>query len=252
LLLQFHCDLYLDAEQRVSISMDVDQDMSQYWQVLQSQKQNLKKAKDRQGQLPRDRKPREQAYLQFMMVMLSTKQRQEEMEHQMHSSFVPPAYLPCTTPLAHLTPTAIKHLRLETHHRGTYLLLRVITPPNRMTAIMVLAEDSQKDVVLLQMYQQDAEDVRAATDVVNVGTIVLVKEPYFKLSASGDYTLRVDHVSDIVCIDRNDPKIPKKWRPRTPEAEQSAEVLKSRGDTAIKEHKYWQAIQEYVSRVEGS
>ena len=229
--------------------MDVDKDMSHYWQAFQQQKESLKRANDRQGQCPKDRKSKEEAYLHFMMSLqqltaMKEKEKENKQSHVMLSSFVPPAYLPCTTPLAQLTPTAIRHLRLETHHRGTYLLLRVITPPNRMAAIIVLAEDDRNDVVILQLYQQDRENDREATDVVDVGTILLVKEPYYKVTAMGDYSLRVDHVSDVVHVDKNDPKIPKAWRQRLHDGEESAELPKTRGDSAIKERKYWPAIRE--------
>jgi len=229
--------------------MDVDKDMSRYWQTFQKQRESLKRANERQGQRPNDRKSKEEAYLQFMMSLkqftaMKEKEKENKQSHVMLLSVVPPAYLPCTTPLAQLTPTAIRHLRLETHHRGTYLMLRVITPPNRMAAIIVIAEDDQNDVSILQLYQQDREDVREATDVVDVGTILLVKEPYYKVTAMGDYSLRVDHVSDIVHVDKNDSKIPKAWRPRIHDGEESAELFKTRGDSAIKERKYWLAIRE--------
>ncbi|KAF2823717.1 hypothetical protein CC86DRAFT_354942 [Ophiobolus disseminans] len=225
--------------------MDVDKDMSRYWQALKSQKENLKKAKDREGERPRDRKPRGLAYLQFTMAMAASQAKTQSGKHLITSTFVPPAYFPCTTPLAQLTPTAIKHLRLETHHRGKYLFLSVITPPSRMNAVLALAEDDEDDVVLLQLYQQEAEDVRKATDVISVGTTLVVKEPYYKITAHGDYSLRLDHLSDLVHVDKNDSRIPKAWRPKKAGAEESVELFKSRGDAAVKDRKYWRAIQEY-------
>jgi len=235
--------------------MDVDEDVSQFQEVVESQKRVLEKAKTLQGQRPCDRKPRAELYLQFIMTLMATKargQRNNQFEIQMHSSFIPPAYLPCTTPYAQLTPTAIKDLRLETHHRGTYLLLRATTPPNRMTAIIVLVEDEHDDAILLQLYQQEEEDVRKATDIVDIGTILLIKEPFFKLMSSGDYGLRVDHLSDLVHVDKNDPILPKRWHKRIQEAEESAEVSKSKGDYAMGKGEYWKAIQEYTYPTKGA
>lgn len=224
--------------------MDVDTDISNYLDVIEGQKRVLQKAKSRQGQRPRDRKPREQMYLEFMMASMATSaQQQREQGYLMHSSFIPPAYLPCTTPLAQLKSIAIRDLKLETHHRGKYLLLRVITPPNRMTAILVLAEDDYGDVVVLQLYQQEEESIREATDIVDVGTILLVKEPFFKVMASEDYGLRVDHLSDIVHIDKDDPVVPKGWYPKISEVEDSAESSKIKGDSAMGAGKYWKAIE---------
>jgi hypothetical protein len=222
--------------------MDVHSDTDKYIQMIQNQKETLKKAKKRKGQRPRDWKPRQELYLRFMMALLSGTQR--ERGHMLYSSFVPPAYLPCTTPFTELRCVGIRDLQLETHHRGTYIVLRAITPPNRMTGIVVLVEDDRNDVVLLQLYQQEEEDTRAAVDIVNVGTILLVKEPYFKVMASGDYGLRVDHLSDVIHVDKDDDTIPAAWRPRVHEVELSAESLKLKGNSAMGEGKYWQAIKE--------
>ena len=78
-------------------------------------------------------------------------------------------------PMAELRYVVIKDLQLKTHHRGTYLLLRSITPPSRMTAIIALMEDENSDVMMLQLYQQEYEDNCAAADIVNVGTIFTSK-----------------------------------------------------------------------------
>ncbi|CAO2647207.1 Nn.00g081290.m01.CDS01 [Neocucurbitaria sp. VM-36] len=228
--------------------MDVFKDTSQYVQTLERQKQVLQKAKKRYGQLPRDRKPREEAYLTFMMALMSmTAKGQRSQNFMVHSSFIPPAYLPCVTPLAELKGISIQDLRLEVHHRGFFLVLRAITPPNRMTGILVLAEDNHDDVVVLQLYQQEEEEAREATDIVDVGTILIVKEPYFKVMASGEYGLRVDHLSDVKLVDENDPRVPESWRPRIAEIEDSAESLKMKGNSAMGDGRYWQAIKEYTN-----
>jgi hypothetical protein len=134
----------------------------------------------------------------------------------------------------------IEDLQLETHHRGTYLLLRSITPPNRMTGIIVIVEDERGDVVPLQLYQQDEENTRKATDIVNVGTVLLVKEPFLKVMASGEYGLRVDHLSDVISLHEYDSMIPKAWRTQTTQL--SAASLKAEGNTAVGKGDYWQAI----------
>jgi hypothetical protein len=223
--------------------MDVHNVTNQHFQMIEGQKQTLLKAKLRQGQRPRDREPKEKMYLKFMMNLMSLK-TSHMTSNMIHSSFIPLPYLPCTAPLASLRRITIRELQLETHHRGTCLLLRVITPPNRMTAIMVLVEDDHTDAVMLQLYQQEAEDTREASHIVNVGTILLVKEPYFKVMASGEYGLRVDHLSDIVHLNNDDTRIPETWRPRILPTECSAQSLKIKGNTAVGEGKYWQAITE--------
>jgi len=164
--------------------------------------------------------------------------------HMVHSSIIAPSYLPCIAPVNELRPVAIRDLQLEIHHRGTYLLLRSITPPTRMTAIMALFEDEMGDVVLLHLYQQEDEGARKAVDIVDVGTTLLVKEPYFKVTGDGEYGLRVDHLSDVVQLSECNFMIPDKWRPRVIEMVRTAESLKLKGNAAVGEHKYRDAITE--------
>jgi len=210
--------------------------------MIKSQRLTLRKAKTRQGQRPRDRKSREDAYANFMLALMLRGDRNQK--HMVHSSFISPAYLPCITPVVELRRVAIKDLQLETHHRGTYLLLRSITPPSRMTAIMALMEDENGDAIMLQLYQQEDKDTREATNIIRVGTILLVKEPYFKVMGDGEYGLRVDHISDVIHVDRDNTMIPDEWRPRLIEMEPSAESLKMTGNLAMGEGRHWDAITE--------
>lgn len=113
-----------------------------------------------------------------------------------------------------------------------------------MTGIMALMEDEKGDVVLLQLYQQEDEDTRKAADIVNVGTIFLVKEPYFKVMGDGQYGLRVDHLSDVVHLKGSNTMIPKGWRPRLIEIVDTAESLKLKGNAAVGEQRYRDAITE--------
>lgn len=221
--------------------MDVHDVGEKYSQLLLQQKRNLERAKGRQGQVPRDWKPKDQLYMGFMMAIMATNSRNQD-NHRIHTSFIPPSYLPCRTPLSELRRINIRDLRLETHHRGTYLMVHAITPPNRMTGIMVLVEDEREHAVMLQIYQQDNEKTRAADKIVNVGSVMILKEPFFKVMASGEYGLRIDHVSDIVEVHDYDPRRPMRWRPRVIDAEVSAEILKTRGNEAMGKGMYWQAI----------
>ena len=50
-----------------------------------------------------------------------------------------------------------------------------------MTAIMAVVEDESGGVLKIQLYQQVDEDERSATDIIDVGTILLLKEPFFKV-----------------------------------------------------------------------
>lgn len=222
--------------------MDVYEVGTQYHETIERQKKTLLEAKKRQGERPDDRKSRDYTCNIFMTNLLKTKFM--ENAGTIHSSFIPPAYPPCTTPVDELGQIAIRNLQLEIHHRGTYLLLRSITPPSRMTAIMAIMEDENRDVLMLQLFQQEDENKRAAANIVDVGTILLIKEPYFKVTRDGEYGLRVDHISDFIRIEGNDARIPQSWKTRLVESEQSAESLKAKGNLSMEKSRYWDAITE--------
>lgn len=229
--------------------MDIDNvsEVSQYVQILERQRTALEAAMLRQGQHPKDMKPRLELIRDFMMNALSQKVywllRQNSMH--LHTSFVANTYAPSTTPLNQLKPIKIKDLRLETHHRGSYLLVRASTPPTRMTAIMAIVEDENEDAVQLQLYQQPGEKVRPATSVIMKDDAFLVKEPYFKTTSDGGYGLRVDHVCDITYLDAHHNLLPEKWKPTIIDISKTAEDWKQEGNEAMEKKQYWEAIQKY-------
>ena len=113
-----------------------------------------------------------------------------------------------------------------------------------MTAIMVVVEDQNGDVLNLQLYQQEDEDNRKAADIINFGTVLLVKEPYLKVMGDGEYGLRVDHLSDVLYVDDDDERIPNAWQPRLMEIDDTAAALKKIGNIAMGETRYWDGIRE--------
>jgi hypothetical protein len=221
--------------------MDVQDVGEKHSQLLVQQKQVLERAKKRKGQRPQDWKPKQEIYMSFMVALMARSMHRQD-NHMIHTSFVPPSYLPCNTSLAELRSVHVRDLKLETHHRGRYLMVRAITPPNRMTGILVLVEDESEHAIMLQIYQQDDEEIRAASDIVDVETVMILKEPFLKVMASGEYGLRVDHVSDFIIIDDHDSRRPAQWRPRVLDAERSVESLKKNGNEAMSAGKPWVAI----------
>lgn len=144
----------------------------QYTKLTGRQKKTLQEAKNRQAQRPRDRKSRDHAYRKFIAAL---KFERTWGPRIVYSSFTPPAYVLCTSPISELRYVAIEDLQLETHHRGTYLMQRSITPLSQMTAIMAIMKDENGDVMMLQLYHQEDKGKLAAADIVNIGTILLVK-----------------------------------------------------------------------------
>jgi len=222
-------------------------DTPQYLQLLLKQKQSFRDAQRREGQHYAAKKSRDEITLQFRLRAMMKQGKYNHNNHILRSSFVPPAYLPCLTPFCDLTKVMITDLRLETHHRGAYLLLRSITPPDRMTAIMAIVEDENKDVLMLQLYYQEEENERAAEEILEEGTVLIVKEPYLKLMSDGDVGLRVDHLSDVMHLPIYDERVPSCWRLRLAEHDVAASAWKTKGNDRFKESKYHAAIEWLVS-----
>ncbi|PLB52765.1 TPR domain protein [Aspergillus steynii IBT 23096] len=226
---------------------DVSQ-VSEYLAHLQKQKRTLQNAQSRKGQTPKPTKSRDEIIMYFMFRRMMASNR-PVYQHALKSSFVPPAYPPSTAALGNLKKIMIKNLTLETHHRGSYILLRAVTPTDIMTAIMAVAEDERGDALRLQLYNQEKD---LATDGRLVeGTIMIVKEPYLKLMADGDYGLRVDHLSDIRLVPDHDPLVPASWR-RRPEHDASAHSWKTEGNEFFNQAKYHLAIDCYSKALDSS
>lgn len=218
-------------------------DAPQFMQLLLKQKQNLQDAQSRKGQRLKGRKSRDEIVLQFKFQLMMKQGRADFNGFNLRSSFVPPAYVPCISPLSDLTKVMIRDLLLETHHRGSYLLLRSITPPDRMNAVMAIVEDENMDTLMLQLYYQEEENERAAEEILEEGTVLIVKEPYFKLMSDGDHGIRVDHLSDITHLPIYDERVPNCWQLRSAKHYASASAWKMKGNDYFNESKYDAAIE---------
>lgn len=152
--------------------MDMFNVTGQYTGLTDCDKKTLQEAKKCQAQQPCDRKSRDHAYRKFIAALKFERIGGPRM---VYSSFIPPAYILCTSPISALKYVAIKDLQLETHHRGTYLMQQSIMPLSQMIAIIAIMKDENGNVMMLQLYQQKDKGKLAVANIVNVGTILLVK-----------------------------------------------------------------------------
>ena len=206
-------------------------------------KSMLELAKLHMGEKPQNRKSRDTAYADFMR-----EHRYEGIPSKsdvFNTSFLVPAYPPCDLSNSDLSQITISELRLETHHRGKFILLRCLAPPKRLKSILALMEDEKGDAALLDLHHQEEENVREATNILNVGSIVLVKEPYFRSLGDDCYTIRVDHLCDMIFATKNDTFIPLIWQPQCTENQRPASFWRESGNVAMREERYWDAIEEY-------
>lgn len=153
-----------------------------------------------------------------------------------------PAYSPCVSSFHRLRKIVVSDLVIGSHHRGAYLLLRTITPPKRLNALLALAEDEDKSWIFLALLHQAEENEQAARDLLDKGTVLIVKEPYFVMMSEGEWGIRVDHVCDVVTLSEDDERIPSCWQPQITEIDASVSVWKTRGNKHFGESKYHPAI----------
>lgn len=217
--------------------------LPEYSHHLQQQKQILRDAQSKQGRRPTFTLSRDETIMRFIVQKMRI--NPPVGSYALRSAFVPNAYTPSVTRLGELNKVMIKDLTLETHHRGSYVLLRAVTNTDRMNAIMTIVEDESTDVVLLQLYNYSKE---ASMDSrFREGTVLIVKEPYLKVTATGGFGIRVDHVSDIMFLPDHDDFMPLSWSKRVTEIDLSANDWKVKGNEFFTQSHYHFAIEWYVS-----
>ncbi|KAI2900058.1 hypothetical protein CBS63078_7047 [Aspergillus niger] len=219
-----------------------------YMEFLEEQRQILKDVQSRKGQPAKPTKSRDEINKRFIHYYFAETSSPVD-KNAIRTSFVPPAYPPSIEALSDLKKALIKDLTIETHHRGSYTLLRAVTPAFRKTGIMAVVEDEEGDVLTLQLYNQDRDLVTDGRLVD--GTIMLIKEPYLKVMGDGDYGLRVDHLSDIRFILENDPLVPAIWRDES-EDRGSANSWRKTGNNLYELKEYHLALNCYSKALDCS
>lgn len=118
------------------------------------------------------------------------------------SSIVAPYYPPSVTPLERLKKICIKDLQVETHHHGTYLMLAASMSPYKIAGVTIsLLRDEANATITVSHHYEDAETFTS-------GHIFIIKEPYFTITSDGDYSVRVDHITDLFQISDQDERVP--------------------------------------------
>ncbi|KAF3391247.1 hypothetical protein F1880_007849 [Penicillium rolfsii] len=222
-------------------------DVPEYLKYLQGQKRTLKNAENLKGCPARSPKSRDEILMQFMFRQMMSIEKPDD-RNQIRSSFLPPAYPPCVSPFSELKKVMIKSLVLETHHRGQYLLLKTVTQTDTMTAVMAIVEDEDGSVLMIQFYNRGQE--LSGAQCLKEGTVLVVKEPYVKVMADGDYGIRVDHLSDVWFIPEFDDLVPLSWRKRVTQSDESASSWKEKGNNYFDQRDYISAIQCYSKSLE--
>lgn len=200
----------------------------------------------RDGQLVDDHTPVDLLVAQFNEKVARSLSSEPPPHHPSHGTLLvsrnADPYPPCVRSMDSLEAIAIADMRLEIHHRGLKTAVRVLTFGRRLyeSAVEAIVEDESGTAVTLQLQNQMMEDMIPAKEIMRPGDVFVVKEPFFEANIAGTYTLRIDHLGDLVRLDGEfEDRIPPKWR-RAPETQTSTE-FRNEGNEAVKGQRWAEA-----------
>jgi hypothetical protein len=216
----------------------------QFLPYLRKQEQALADAKNRDGELPKDRRAAH-VLSKFDLCKLSQQIRDAATANQLTIMLLTP-HPPSATSWDQLQQIYFRDMQIAKRHYGKYLLIRALTPPNRNSTIMAIVEDQKGDATFVQLFHQDPEEIRPAASVITTGEVFLPKEPFFWPMVQGECgRLYVYHVSDIIRITaRHEMQalIPKEWRLKET-TKYTANDWKLKGNKKFETKNYWSAIE---------
>lgn len=135
----------------------------------------------------------------------------------------------------------LDELHVEVRHDGKRLVVKAITPPYKGSGIVTIVEDEHGNADKLGIYNQSDASILAK---VPEGSLLAIKEPCYKYSGENDYMISVDHPSDIMLLEPDDPIVPDVFR-RERTKKTSLEWRKD-GDTAFIQKNMPLAVAWYV------
>ncbi|KAK3723912.1 hypothetical protein LTR37_001396 [Vermiconidia calcicola] len=180
--------------------------------LLEHQKQTALASKHRKGQKATNKPTRQM--LDFSMAQHRTPLTTATGAgmYSMRTCVVSFAYPPSTTPLKQLQEITLSQLKLETNHTGKALIVRTFDHPLRHVATQNIVEDKEVNVDRLSVYNLDPS--MPPETILPKGAIFAIKQPYYKATADGGYSVRVDHPSDLLQLDVENTLVPAELAPR--------------------------------------
>jgi hypothetical protein len=126
----------------------------------------------------------------------------------------------------------LRDLSMETHHYGAMLVLRAVSSSAMHSSMQtcVAVEDENGDHELLTIH--DFAVTSHASQAIQQGTFFAIKEPFFRTVLDEACVLCVDHPSDILFLDADNPLLPCAWR--TVGIERSATEWTHAGNLALR------------------
>jgi tetratricopeptide (TPR) repeat protein len=162
------------------------------------------------------------------------------------------SYSPCVVSLQDLQQMKLADLRINTHHRGSQLTVKRASPVVTLAASSwsMVQDEAGDEIERLEMHLHTS---RYGKDILESGSIFVIKEPFFTLTDQNEATLRIDHPSDLIVysdtIFDGDQTLTKEINGHTGDAEVAekvARMLKDKGNAALKQHDLPQAHALYT------
>jgi tetratricopeptide (TPR) repeat protein len=151
----------------------------------------------------------------------------------------------CKKELGELKSITLNEMMVPKFHYGRYLLCRTINPATCMVGVTVAIEDLNGDVEELALYNLVKDFDMSLDDILPIGTIIAIKEPYMKYGSVGNnVAIRCDSPSDVVFLTDNSPTlVGTKWFVKYDKS--SFDSLKAKGNDMFKQKRYERALEFY-------
>jgi hypothetical protein len=225
-------------------------------------KDRLQKCRELSGQrrIPSDPQSlRSQViYADLMSDMQPGPQAQKDGAGSIVAYAVGTPYPPCTVPLQDLKPMGMHELRMDTHHRGRVLTVRRwgATPVVKLkicswTVVQEVREGVEGGREVDRLEVGLCKDMHGV-DILESGEVFRVLEPWFTVGEQGELTIRIDHRSDLVCIDSRPSTADKIGQPKNTRIEvaKTAREYKEEGNAALKQRNLPLAYSKYTQGLE--
>ena len=167
-------------------------------------------------------------------------------------------YPPCTVLLQDLKPMGMHELRMDTHHRGRVLTVSRwgATPVVKLkicswTVVQEVGEGGEGGGEVDRLEVGLFKDVHGV-DILESGEVFKVLEPWFTVGEQGEPTIRIDHRSDLVCIDCTPSTADKigQFKNTRIEVTKIAREYKEEGNAALKQRNLPLAYSKYTRGLE--
>ncbi|CAG8464009.1 8454_t:CDS:2 [Ambispora gerdemannii] len=159
---------------------------------------------------------------------------------------------------------SISDLEINTFHENKFLLCRVITKCAKSTALSTVIEDPEGDAERISLYNWFPKTtipisgltltVDQVSQLLPIGTIIAVQNPYYKIGEDGFSLIRTDYPDQINIVNSTDSLLNGiKWKPDKEEAaknndKSSTNKKMTADDYRLHGNKYF-AMNDFVSAI---